>query len=244
MSKFFIPGLRSLPGLFFLLFLSGTPNAQAQDSASAGGAVRYSVPGGVPVRFHALGEGDAIRLSFFPDSAFFLNGIYPIDGEGNILLPILGKTNITKMDESDLVTFLNKVYVEHLRFPSAQVRPLIRIAFIGGFLRPGLFYADPSSSLWDALRLAGGPAREDGLAVMNWERKGEILKSGLGSGVESGRSLEELGFQSGDQIWVTARPKKYFWDKFNADVLPGLTFLVTSVTASLAIYNTYRLFYR
>src|SRR3989339_103828 len=196
------------------------------------------------IRFDSLGQGDAIRIIFYPDSGSFLNGRYPIDNEGNIVLPLLGKTNISAMDEREIVGFLNKAFVDQLRYPNVQIQPLIRIAFIGGFHQPGFYYLDPGASLWAAVGTAGGPVREDGLHLMRWERHGEILSEQLGPGLESGRSLRDLGFKSGDQIWVNARPRQQGWDTFNTKVLPGLTFLVSTLTASVTLYFTYRYFYR
>ncbi len=211
------------------------------DRGNAVAAINSQAVASSVVRYFSLAEGDAIRITFFPDSAFFLNGIYPIDNQGNIFLPLFGRTNISSMNENEIVDFLNKAFINQLRYPSAQIRPLIRLSFVGGFHHPGLYYVDPSVSLWDAVKTTGGPMREDGLRLMNWERHGQIIDERLDFSIESGKSLQELGFKSGDEIWVTVHPKKYYWEKFNSEVLPGLTFLVTSVTASLAVYTTFRL---
>ena len=55
------------------------------------------------------------------------------------------------------------------------------------------------------------------------------------------RVLKEGVVKPGDLIEVTPKPKQYFWDKMNSNVFPGMTFLVTSVTASIAVYSTFRL---
>jgi len=191
--------------------------------------------------FAFLKKGDAIRIIVYPDSASFINGIYQIGPDNDIVLPLLGRTKIGGMTENEFVDFINKAFVDQMRYPNAQVQPLIRLSFLGGFHEPGLLYVNPTLSLWDAVRQTGGPLREDGFDRMKWERKGEIIAASLRPGLESGESLYELGFQSGDLIEVTPKPKQYFWDKMNSNVFPGMTFLVTSVTASIAVYSTFRL---
>lgn len=188
-----------------------------------------------------LQSGDALRILFYPDTNNSINGDYLIDPQGNIMLPFVGRASIRNRSDADFINFLNKSFVDHLRYPNAHVEPLIRISFLGGFLHPGLYYANPTVSLFDAMRQAGGPLREDGFSVMQWERGGQILKKDLTPFLESGQSLHGIGLKSGDQITATTTPKKYFWDAFNQDALPLLTFMVTSVTTAIAVYSTYRL---
>jgi hypothetical protein len=184
--------------------------------------------------------GSAVYVVCFPDTASFLSKIYPIDAEGCIELPLLGKTRISLMKKEQLVEFLNSNYLKYLRNPGIQVRPLIRVAILGGFQRPGIYYISAQSSFPELLQLSGPPIREDGLTKMRWERNRLPVKCDLVKSFESAQSLEEMGIQSGDQICVTPKPLLSTWDIFKTDVLPMFTFIVTTAVTSTTLYFTYK----
>jgi protein involved in polysaccharide export with SLBB domain len=191
--------------------------------------------------FSNLKQGDAVRIAVFPDSGSFINGVYEIGADNDIVLPLLGRTKINGMTENEFAEFINKAFVDQMRYPGAQIQPLIRLSFLGGFHQPGLLYVNPTRSLWDAVRQTGGPLREDGFDKMKWERNGALMSDSIQPGIQSGKSLYELGFLSGDVIEVTPKPNQQFWDHMNSNVFPALTFLVATVTASFTVYSTYHL---
>jgi len=179
-----------------------------------------------------LVPGNALEIIVFPDSTSFLNNIYPIDDQGNILLPILGKVNIMKKSYSELTNFLVNSYSQYLKYPFIQVKPLIRISILGGVQRPGMYYIDPTFSLWHLIRISGGPLEEDGLKKMRWERDRKTVRKDLIPLLESGQSLLSVGFKSGDQIWVPSPTRPSLLTKINR-VLPLITFGVTAFTIYL-----------
>ena len=179
--------------------------------------------------------GDGLMISTMPDTSSILNGIYPIDDRGFVELPIIGKVQVSKLTVPQLVSFLKKHYESYLRFPNVYVKPLVRVSLLGGFTRPGLYYVDINSSLWDLVYLAGGTLTEDGIYEMHWQR-GEDDKAGdLTRFFENGVSLKKMGFQSGDILWTPSPTRRTFWDTVR-DVMPILTF----ATTIWAIYNTYQ----
>ena len=146
--------------------------------------------------------GDGLRIVVYPDSASFLNNIYPIDSDGNIFLPVAGKVKVTSMTVEQLIMFLQKNFQQYLRYPEIQVRPLIRVSMLGGFFRPGLYYVEPDRSIWDLVYLAGGTQNEDGLKELRWERDRRVVAGNLIPYIESGDAISAIGFRSGDQIWT------------------------------------------
>lgn len=180
--------------------------------------------------------GDALQISIYPDTGSFLNGIYPIDENGVADLPVIGMLKVTDTPPLELERRLRSAYVTFLAQPNIQVRPLIRAAALGGFHRPGLYYLDARESLWSLIFRAGGTLREDGVRKLRWEHNNTIVSSNLAPYLESGQSLISMGFRSGDQIRVTQTPKRDTWDIFRSDVLPVLTFIVSSVTAVATTY--------
>jgi protein involved in polysaccharide export with SLBB domain len=192
---------------------------------------------------HLYQKGDAVRIAVSSDTTHFVNGTYHIDDNGFVFLPVLGKVKIDSMTEKSFVSLLNSSYLSFLRYPTIQVHLLMRVSLLGGFAKPGLFYVDPSASLWDAIALAGGPVREDGLKKINWEREGQIIDKNLLPSIESGKSLSTLGMRSGDQLWITHVPKKDGWEIFSSEYLPVISVAVSalSTTATLfVVYQTYR----
>jgi hypothetical protein len=185
-------------------------------------------------------RGDAVRISVYPDTTLFINGLYHIDDNGFVLLPIVGRTRIDTLTERQFESFLDTAYLRFLRYPMVQVQPLIRLTLLGGFQKPGLYYLSPHASLWDALAVAGGPIREDGLKKIKWERQGKVLQTGLAPAVETGTSLVSFGFKSGDQLWVTHVPKRDGWDIFISDVLPVVSISISAITAVGTLYFAYQ----
>ncbi len=185
----------------------------------------------------AFKPGDALIVSVLPDTGF-LNNVFLIDDQGRCDFPVIGFVKVTDYTPRQLSEKLRQDFIDYLRYPSLKVRPLMRVTMLGGFNRPGLYYLEPRANLWDAVHRAGGMAREDGIKKMRWERGKEIVSDDLVEHFESGKSLQAIGFQSGDQIWMTTRPKRYFWDIFRQDVLPLITFALSTVSTTATVYLT------
>lgn len=186
--------------------------------------------------------GDALSISVFPDTSHFLNGVYTIDNRGYSELPIIGPVKVTDMSKRELEDSLKTVYISYLRYPHIQIKPMMRIALLGGFYNPGLYWIEPQKNVWNLVQLGGGTIREDGITKMHWDRNQEVVSSDLVPIFESGQSLCELGFQSGDQIQVTQRPKQRPWDVFRQDVLPVLATTITAISTSVTLYFAIKTF--
>jgi protein involved in polysaccharide export with SLBB domain len=186
--------------------------------------------------------GDALELKVYPDTASFPNGIYTIDGKGYAYLPLLGYKKITDKTVGNLKSLLKDAYVNYLPQPNIQVRPLIRVSLQGGFFHPGLYWVDARESMWNIVQRAGGTMREDGLEKLKWRRDRMTISRDLIPFIESGKSLYSIGFKSGDQVVVTLRPKKLFWDVFRTDVLPIMSISLSAIAAiatALLAYERY-----
>lgn len=173
--------------------------------------------------------GDAVKISVYPDTTSFLHNIFPIDGEGAINLPVLGKIVVTKMSKSELEDFIKNNYSQYLRVPNVQVQPLIRASLLGGFNEPGLYFIDKYATMWDLVQLAHGTTMEDGLKKMKWERNRKTIQSNLIPFFESGKSLADIGFKSGDQIWTPSPDRTNFVDRL-IQLMPFATAAITGLT--------------
>ena len=180
--------------------------------------------------------GDAIRISTFPDTTSFLhNKTFPIDDQGFADFPIVNKINVSKMTTEQIVAFLKDTYKSYLRSPNISVKPVVRISLLGGFTRPGLYYVDLDNSLWEVIRLSGGPILEEGLDEMKWERSGDEQKGDLTQYFETGISLRRMGFRSGDQILTPSSDESTFWD--TVDRFMQFITLATTITFTYLTYQ-------
>ncbi len=185
-----------------------------------------------------LSPGDALQVQVFPDTALFANGVYPIDDRGCASLPILGYVKVSETPVTEIEQRLRTAYLDYLPHPNIHVTPLYRISLLGGFYNPGLYYISPRRSLWDAVRIAGGTQREDGIKKIVWERDRKVISDDIVSEYESGASLVNIGFESGDQLRVTSHPKHRFWQILNERIIPVLSVTATLLTSSLTVYIT------
>ena len=69
---------------------------------------------------YIIDTGDTISLEFYP--ANDLNGIFPVNEEGELFLPRLDQTFVRGLTTSELKTLLEKRYVEFLVDPEIKVR--------------------------------------------------------------------------------------------------------------------------
>jgi protein involved in polysaccharide export with SLBB domain len=171
--------------------------------------------------------GDAILISTYPDTSSFLNGIFPIDDQGYVEFPIGDRINITKMNEQIFVKYLRDNYQNYMLSPNLFVKPMIRVAVVGGFVTPGFYYVDNKMSLWDLIKLAGGPNHEEAIKDINWERNGEKVIEDVTPFLEHGVSLKTMGFQSGDLVWAPSPEAEDTWDFIITKILPVAAFSVT-----------------
>lgn len=212
-----LPGKNPFP-LILILFFSFS---FSQDSSSANSGILKRADRG-----QVFFPGDAVRIYLPLDSASFLNGVYPIDDNGTIVLPITGEFQVTGLSIQEFEEIIRKDYEIYLRFPEVQVTPLIRVSLLGGFARPGMYYVEPQRSMWDLISMAGGTNNEKGLGKMRWERDRKIVQKDLIPLIESGRSLRSIGFKSGDQLWTPGESRRVT-DFLVRDLLPIGTFLLS-----------------
>lgn len=177
-----------------------------------------------------VGPGDVIRIKAFPDTGSFISGNYSIMDSGFIILPILGLIQVTQWSIAGLTTNLTSGYAKYLAYPTIQIEPLIHVSLLGGFLRPGMYLANPLYSFSSALRAGGGTVRDDGLKLLRWERNGKVLARNLTAEVEGTKSLWAMGFKSGDQVCVTVRSER--------DGLQVASFLASTIIATATLLLT------
>ncbi len=179
--------------------------------------------------------GDGLYIDTTPDSTSFFNRVIPIDDMGYAEFPVIGRVAVSGMSSEELTEFVKLNFHQYLRTSNIYVKPMLRASILGGVPRPGLYYVDYHSSLWEVVRRAGGTVHEEGIKDMVWERDRDEVVDDLIPYFEKGVSLKNMGFKSGDQIW-TPSPGESFWDQFRTDVIPIMTF----ATSMVMLYFTYQ----
>ncbi len=180
--------------------------------------------------------GDGLFINTFPDS-MFLDGIYAIDDRGYAEFPIIGKVKVSKMTTVELKDVLRETFSSYMRSTNFYIKPMVRVTLTGGFVRPGLYYFDYNTSLWEVVRNAGGPTLEEGLYESTWQRDGDDIDD-IMPYFENGISLKRMGFKSGDQIWTPTTLPRTFWD-YTRDILPVLTFATTIILTYYTIQRDF-----
>jgi protein involved in polysaccharide export with SLBB domain len=154
--------------------------------------------------------GDAVRIRVWQlyqeqNKNVSLDGDYPINQAGFIIMPLIGEIKVRGLTVYELMNSLTEKLKQYLENPYVEVHPLIRLTMQGSFNRPGSYRVDPSSSLWDLVAEAGGPSANCNLKKMTVERGGKTVIRDLLKSFENGYSLEEVGIESGDQIIAASR---------------------------------------
>ncbi len=163
--------------------------------------------------------GDVVKVDIWrePD----LSGEFPVDEDGGVVLPLLGRTAVVGIPMPRLRDSLLTAYREHLRNPSIGITPLRRINVLGEVNKPGTYLVDPTTSLAGVVALAGGTNQTGDLRRIRVFRGEQVILQRVAA--ES--SLTSIGMRSGDQIFVDRRG----WFDRNSTFLGG-AFLSTALS--------------
>ena len=159
-----------------------------------------------------LAPGDAIRIAFWREPE--LNGEYPVDETGMVVLPLLGARSVSSFAPAQLKTQLTDDYAKELRTPDdVQIVLLRRVRVLGAVKEPGLFLVDPTMTLGDAVALAGGATADGKLNGIRIMRGGLEVRADLDQSTPMAEHL-----RSGDQILV---PQKSWLSRNTTLVIGG-----------------------
>lgn len=90
----------------------------------------------------------------------------------------------------------------YVRDPRVRVRPLRRVAVLGGVNKPGFYDVPPSTTLSEMLMRAGGPTGRAKVDEVEFRRGDRDLLEGRDRERVYQLSLADLGPSRGDQIYV------------------------------------------
>lgn len=180
----------------------------------------------------AFRPGDRVLLSV--DGERTLSDTFTVVTGPAIVLPAIGTVSLAGIHRGDITPYLATTLGRYLRHPVVHARALLRVEVVGEVLRPG-FYAMPTDALLsDAMMEAGGLTRDAKFASLSIARQDSVIWEGdrLQSAIVHGRTLDELGLQSGDALIV---PRRH--DPESTARIVGIL-----VTLPVAVYGITRLF--
>ena len=172
---------------------------------------------------YRISEGDilSIVLVGYPDITSAGTSGYPVDQQGFVQFPLVGRIKATGMSVPQFTANLQRQLQRYLKFSDPQVKILDYRGnkfFIDGEVKqPGEFAInDAPVSLYSAISMAGGatPTADSNNIVFN--RRGVNYNLGLQSLRQLGSSANQIYLQDGDSIHVNSqdRNKVYVLGEF------------------------------
>lgn len=178
-----------------------------------------------------LNPGDGIKLIFY-NITDNITGEYYIQDDGTISLPYLGRLKAAGVNIDSLKNQIYTKYSKLYRNPELTILPIIRVNVFGEVKNPGFYYVTGTDKLSDLLAKAGGTTQDADLDDINITRSGKEIEINGEKAIENGSKLNDIGLQSGDQIYVT---KKWF-----TGTTATIIITTASILASLFITLIYR----
>ena len=140
--------------------------------------------------------------------------------------PVRGELEVRDLTVAQLRDRIRQALEAIFNSPFVTVRPQFRMAVLGKVERPGLYIVDPTLSVLDVVALAGGPSSSGNLNGVKLLRGEDQLRLALEGGIR-GRTLQEIGVRSGDQIIV---PRKFL---SREDIILFLQIIQVAISAVL-----------
>lgn len=198
-----------------LLGLAAPAVSQAQPGTDSAGPAAV---GDDPAR-----PGDVVRLRIWREPE--LSGDFPVEEDGVVVLPRLGRVDVTRESPTALRRRLSAEYGAFLQHSSVSVSVLRRVQITGAVRNPGLYPVDATMTVADALALAGGTTPQGKPNTIRLVRGGQEITASLAPD----QPLAGSQLRSGDQLYV---PERSFISR-NATVVSAL--LTAAVTILVAV---------
>lgn len=172
---------------------------------------------------YRIAEGDTLGIILvgYPDITAAGTTGYPVDQQGFVQFPLVGRVKASGMSVPQFTANLRNQLQRYLKFSDPQVKIVNYLGnkfFIDGEVKqPGEFnIADAPVSLYGALSMAGGamPTGDSNNIVLN--RNGVSYNIGLQSLRQMGSSANNIYVKNGDSIHVNSqsRNKVYVLGEF------------------------------
>ncbi len=205
-----------------LLILLGIPTTlSAQDTPPPPPPAAQAVGGS-----YSLHPGDIVKIEVWTHKEF--SGQFQVNERGVIQYPIIGEIDTRNLTVALLRDRIRAGLAQLFKQPFVTITPLFRMAVLGEVRTPGLYTVDPTLSVLDVVALAGGVTENANMNKVRLFRRGTEAELGFRRAGLGGRTLQEIGIRSGDQIVVPRRS----WTRDDWFIL----LQITQVALSVAIF--------
>ena len=180
--------------------------------------------------------GDAVRITIVEEPE--LSGEFQVGPDLTLDMKRLGTLSLAGMSRAQATAAIEQRVRRVVRAPgNITVQPLIRLAVLGAVGGPGFHQYPVSTTLPDALTVAGGPRGDADLDRVTIQRGDERLieRDKVSQAITQSRTLDQLGLRSGDRIIVGQRVQRN-WGRTIRDVAYGVTAVITLVTLGTRIF--------
>ncbi len=208
----------ALAGLMALLI--GVQSAAGQNAAARALATREDLQAllanrQLPGRDRAIIEhrleagdfkpGDRVFLTVRGEQA--LTDTFTVQNGPNLQLPDQAPLPLHGVLRSELQAKVTEHVSQYLRTPTVFAQALLRIGILGAVVRPGYYNVRADQPLADMLTVAGGLAGDGELKKTSLSRNGAEYwpREEVRRALASGKSLDVLGLQGGDELQVGRR---------------------------------------
>lgn len=183
-----------------------------------------------------LREGDVQvgdQVALFVEGNEQLTDTFTVKANRILFIPSIGDVPVGGLLRSELEERVAEHLTRYIVNPVVRVQPLIRVAVGGEVGAPG-FYTVPSESLVsDVLMSAGGPSAAADMRRVYVERRGTKLLEGepMQQAIADGRTLDQMNFHPGDQIYVPPTRQSRFKDPWAITQAIGATAALVGLIA-------------
>jgi len=179
--------------------------------------------------FALLKPGDIIHVKVWrhPD----LTDTFYVDSDTTIDFPLIGMLKVDKLDQETLEETLRVKYSHYIQQPHITVTKLIKVSILGEVRRPGVYYLKHTDQILEALATAGGATQRANLKKAKLRRGSKIFKINLNEAIEKGKTVTDVGLESGDVLYI---PRSFFvsWRDWY--------YIVSTIALGWSIYQTLR----
>ena len=205
--------LCALSAVLPLLLLALPSGAFAQQAAN-GAAAPEAV----------LRPGDIVRLNIWREES--LSGEFPVAQDGSVVLPRIGRWDVTKEPPDVLRDRMLEDFQKYLRNPSIEITFLRRITVTGAVRDPGVKHVDPTMTVAEALGMAGGTTPDGATDRVVLMRGDETIQT-----VTDRMRIADTPLRSGDQLFVPERR----WSSRNQGVVAAVLSGMISLAVALIV---------
>lgn len=173
------------------------------------------------------------QVAVFVEGNDVLSDTFTVRANRILFIPSIGDVPVGGLLRSELEDRVTEHLARYIVNPVVRVQPLIRVAVGGEVGKPG-FYTVPSEFLVsDVLMSAGGPSGSADLRRVYVERRGTRLLEGevLQQAISDGRTLDQMNFHPGDQIYVPPARQSRFKDPWVITQAIGATAALIGLVA-------------